>query len=85
MKSETAKHPKLGPWKGICSFACWYALEERCRCKCGGVNHGRGISLKYRKLDDFTETEAALARENEESRALARGAVLIINGFSRGE
>jgi hypothetical protein len=62
MKRARAKHSKLGPWQIICTFACWYALEERCRCKCGGANHGRGVSKEYAKLDDFQGSEHALRK-----------------------
>ena len=48
---------KIGPWTGICTQKCWFAAEKKCVCKCGGCNHGRGLSLKYRKLDDFNEME----------------------------
>lgn len=26
--------------RGTCSFACWDAREDVCRCLCGGANHG---------------------------------------------
>lgn len=49
--------PKIGPWIGVCTQKCWYAAEKKCMCKCGGANHGRGVSGKYPKLGDFNETE----------------------------
>ncbi|MEM4342326.1 MAG: hypothetical protein QXF97_07240 [Candidatus Caldarchaeum sp.] len=44
------------PWLGICCERCWLAAEERCVCRCGGVNHGRGLGQA--KLDDFGEPVA---------------------------
>lgn len=55
--AEKTKGKKLGPWDGICCEACWNAEEEKCTCKCGGANHGRGKTQKYEKLDDFEEAK----------------------------
>jgi len=45
------KHP--GPFDGICCESCWNAKEEECIRRCGGVNHGRGLTGKFSKLDAF--------------------------------
>lgn len=29
-----------------CSFSCWYAEQEICRCSCGGKNHGALLDPK---------------------------------------
>lgn len=52
---------KLGPWEGICCESCWNATEKKCVCrKCDGRNHGKGVTKKYGKIDDF------LKGDNEE-------------------
>jgi hypothetical protein len=40
------------PWKEICSKRCWFAKHDRCRCKCGKQNHGKGFKKKTDKKDD---------------------------------
>jgi hypothetical protein len=40
------------PWDGICSKACWTAVEDRCRCKCRGRYHG---AAKQRRLEELIQ------------------------------
>jgi hypothetical protein len=50
---------KAAPWVGICCESCWFAEEEKCRCRCGGRNHGRGVVKAYARLDDYTKDVAS--------------------------
>ncbi|MCS7114056.1 MAG: hypothetical protein N0A00_01385, partial [Candidatus Bathyarchaeota archaeon] len=52
-KRNVKENGHVGPWEGVCCEACWFAKEEKCVCKCGGRNHGRGLTGKYEKLEDF--------------------------------
>jgi len=38
--------------KAPCTKQCWEATEERCTCRCGGLNHGRAWRSNA-SLDDF--------------------------------
>jgi len=52
-RNEKGRVKRFAPWHGICCEACWYAHKEVCRCRCGGVNHGKGLSGSYSRLEDF--------------------------------
>lgn len=43
------RHPS--PFDGICCESCWNAREEECVCRCGGANHGKGLTGKFSKLE----------------------------------
>jgi len=47
------KKPAL--WDGVCCEACWNATENVCTCKCGGVNHGKGLNHDHECLDGFSK------------------------------
>lgn len=84
------KSKKIGPWNGICTQACWFAVERKCICRCNGSNHGRGVSKKYGKLDDFqghTSEHTSLRSISTAMNCgdLVKGAVSVLNGYSRGE
>jgi hypothetical protein len=38
--------------KAPCTKQCWEAVEERCVCRCGGLNHGRAWRNNT-SLDEF--------------------------------
>ena len=40
--------------KAPCTKQCWEATEERCVCRCGGLNHGRAWRNNT-SLEDFSE------------------------------
>ena len=35
--------PSQEPWAEVCCKPCWFAVEEKCTCRCRGVNHGKGL------------------------------------------
>jgi len=43
---QVKKKAESKPWKDICSKRCWFAKHDRCRCKCGKQNHGKGLQKK---------------------------------------
>ena len=44
-------------WTGICCEKCWNASNDRCKCRCQGLHHGKG---RLEKL--VGEIEEALSR-----------------------
>lgn len=34
----------------FCDRKCLLALEDICECKCGGINHGKGITLRHKLI-----------------------------------
>ena len=39
-------------FEGVCCEACWFAEEEKCVCRCGGVNHGKGLHESEEKEEE---------------------------------
>jgi hypothetical protein len=48
---ETAKITP--PYKGVCCKRCWFAKRDKCRCKCGGKNHQRGLLKTPETPEEF--------------------------------
>lgn len=48
LKREEKKQEKreATPWKGVCCRRCWFAVKDRCKCRCKKANHGRGLQSK---------------------------------------
>ncbi len=42
--------------KAPCTKQCWEAAEERCVCRCGGMNHGAAYR-NLASLDEFGEAD----------------------------
>jgi hypothetical protein len=42
--------------KAPCDEKCWRAVEKRCVCRCGGLNHGRAWRNNA-SLEDFSEAD----------------------------
>jgi len=42
----------------LCSENCYYALEEKCTCKCGGAYHGLG---RLNKREEEAKTRNAFS------------------------
>ncbi|MCJ7635215.1 hypothetical protein MUP77_22850 [Candidatus Bathyarchaeota archaeon] len=41
------------PWKGTCSKRCYFAKRKKCRCKCHGQHHQRGLAKEPGSEDEF--------------------------------
>lgn len=39
-------------WEGVCCKECWYATWEKCVCRCGGANHGKGLLSKEKPKEE---------------------------------
>ena len=46
-----------------CDEKCWRAVEERCVCRCGGLNHGRAWRNNA-SLDSFGSEGAPIVSDN---------------------
>lgn len=40
-----------------CNEKCFFAKEKRCRCKCGGLYHGKGLGIKQGVTDKIEQQE----------------------------
>ena len=63
--------------KAPCTKQCWEAMEERCVCRCGGLNHGRAWRNNT-SLDEF-DSEGAPIITND----IARGRVELMLAVKR--
>jgi len=55
-----------------CDEKCWRAVEERCVCRCGGLNHGRAWRNNA-SLDSFDSEGAPIV-----SRDITRGRLELV-------
>ncbi len=64
-----------------CGAACWMALEDICRCSCGGRNHGvlrsaNGVQpTRTRKIDGHVYTLLAVEAPDGSCRAVSMGPI----------
>lgn len=42
-KEKNQKKEEARPWEGVCCRRCWFAVKDRCKCRCKKANHGRGF------------------------------------------
>lgn len=53
-------------WKTAgCCKACWFAKGVKCRCKCGGRNHQKGL-VKIPETEDEFKKLAQIKPKNED-------------------
>jgi len=46
---------KDGATTGRCDARCYDAKGKKCKCLCGGVNHGRGFNGAASRTNEFRE------------------------------
>jgi len=44
---------KERPWKGVCSSRCYTAKGSKCKCKCHGLYHQKGLLKSPEKEEEF--------------------------------
>ena len=47
---------------GRCDARCYDAVKDRCRCCCGGVNHGKGYVVAATNVMDSIDFEWVLLK-----------------------
>lgn len=56
-KKNDAKKDEAKPWKDICDKRCWFAKGNSCKCKCGKMNHGRGVVKRLLNVESEKDEE----------------------------
>ena len=59
------------PYKGVCSKRCYYAKRKKCKCKCHGQYHQRGlVAQEPESEEDFKRLANAVTLSEEVSETI---------------
>lgn len=60
------------PYKGVCSKRCYYAKRKKCRCKCHGQYHQKGLVKMPESEDEFKRLIDAVPLNEEIDEIICR-------------
>jgi len=63
---------KERPWKGICSKRCYFAKRDKCRCKCKGQNHQKGLLKTPETEEEFKKLADIQSKKPEVTEKICR-------------
>jgi hypothetical protein len=67
---ETAK--TVPPYKDICCKRCWFAKRDKCRCKCGGKNHQKGLLKTPETEEEFKKLADVKSKKPDVTEKICR-------------
>lgn len=53
------------PWKGTCAKRCYFAKRIKCKCRCHGQYHQRGLAQEPKSEDEFKRLITAIPASEE--------------------